>query len=195
MKYFQFFFNFFLNFLSAIYFYLCISHYTTTDLKVAFFPSFFLLRILKLWRIGASSAESWEVSDSRLNRYEPILPYKLLGCRVSGPAWPACCLLSSGYLRVRDSSWNENKLRTGQDASAGLESPSAAPCALFWVHSAYPWQVMPAADKRPPLPVRLSRLRTWSLDPGWHRDIYPNKFFFFKRNCSAAGIERLKRSI
>lgn len=61
-------------------------------------------------------------------------------------------LLSSGYLPFEippgmKINWGQARMRP----RAGV--PSAALCALFWVHSAYPWQVMPAADKRSPLPV------------------------------------------
>lgn len=36
---------------------------------------------------------------------------------------------------------------------AGSPLSAARPCVLLWVHSVYPLQVMPDADKGPPLPV------------------------------------------
>lgn len=62
-------------------------------------------------------------------------------------------LLSRGYLPSEippgmKINWGQARMRP----RAGVAS--AALRALFWVHSAYPLQVMPAADKRPPLPVR-----------------------------------------
>lgn len=108
-----------------------------------FFPSkypFLLLRTFKLWRIRASSAESW--------KFQPHLTDKnrssLTNC------WGVVCqaqldlpaFLSSGYLPFEippgmKINWGQARMRPRAVVA------SAALCALFWVYSAYPWQVMP----------------------------------------------------
>lgn len=182
---------------SAIYLYLCIPHYTTIDLKVAFFSpskySLFLLRIFKLWRIGAHSAESWKFQTL----VWPIWtdpPLQIVGVSCVRPSLTCLLSLSSGYLPFEippgmKINWGQARMRP----PAGV--PSAAPCALFWVHSAYPWQVMPAADKRPPLPVRCLDWEPGVSIPVDTVTFIEISYFFLKRNCSAAGIEHLRRSI
>lgn len=145
----------FLYFLKFSFCYLFLPVYTSVHnhrSKGSFFSPRNIAFFFKLWRIGAYSAESWKFQTL----VWPIWtdpPLQIVGVSCVRPSLTRLLSLSSGYLPFEippgmKINWGQARMRP----PAGV--PSAAPCALFWVHSAYPWQVMPAADKRPPLPVR-----------------------------------------